>query len=334
MDEANGEESKLRRRLQEAGLSRRIVSAAWPTWWTEELSQSPSARAELRFALARRLGLEPKPLLGERVEFVWKDHARFKHLGAETLEQQQVLSSFAVSVGRILTRGVPSGRGFLGVRAEQLRADILQIRQYVDLPTLAMLSWSFAVPVVHLRVFPLETKAMHAMVVAEAMAGAIMLGRDASYPASAAFTLAHEIGHLALGHVSSGGALIDVEDPVAAMDRDREELEADAYALTLLTGSPQPDIDMGLATYNAPSLAAAVLRAGPGLGIEPGTLALCIGHQQRNWPVVMTALKFIYGKPTRLWKAVNGLANREMDWGLMGSDEQDFVRKLLDLSDG
>ncbi|RYL95534.1 hypothetical protein EWH10_21295 [Sphingobium fuliginis] len=37
----------------------------------QSLGQSPSGRAELRFAIARRLGL--RPLLGERVEFIWND---------------------------------------------------------------------------------------------------------------------------------------------------------------------------------------------------------------------------------------------------------------------
>ena len=61
--------------LRRAGISRAAIDAAWPAWWTEEAESSPSGRAELRFALARRLGLEAKPLLGERVEFIWNDEA-------------------------------------------------------------------------------------------------------------------------------------------------------------------------------------------------------------------------------------------------------------------
>lgn len=319
--------------MRQAGLSTAAINAAWPTWWSDEFAESPSAHAELRFALARKLGLAPKPLLGERVEFVWKDKARFKHLGTETEAEQQVLSSFAMSVGRLLTRTVPPGRGLRGITAEQLRESILASSRFVDLRNLAGACWGVGIPVVHLRVFPLKVKAMHAMVIGEGNAGAIMLGRDASYPAPLAFTLAHEIGHLALGHVQPGNALVDVEDPALAKDRDEEEQEADAYALTLLTGSPQPEITTELEKYNAPTLAAAVMRAGPQLRIEPGTLALCVGHAQRNWQIVMSALGFIYEQPVPVWKAINRLARSEIDWGALVDDDQDFVHALLNLDD-
>lgn len=325
--------TKLRKELRRSGLSSAAIDAAWPAWWNDELSDSPSARAELRFALARKLGLAPKPLLGERVEFVWKDRARFKHLGTETKADQQVLSSFAMSVGRLLTRTVPAGRGFRGISAEELRDSVLRSSQYVDLRTLASACWALGVPVVHLRVFPLAVKAMHAMVIGEGDVGAIMLGRDASYPAPLAFTLAHEIGHLALGHVRPGNALVEVEDPALAKERDEEEEEADAYALALLTGSPKPEITTELENYNAPTLAAAVVRAGPQHRIEPGTLALCVGHLQRNWPVVMSALGFIYPQPVAIWKAVNALARTEIDWSGLAEDDRDFVRALLNLDD-
>lgn len=74
------EASALRRRLRQAGLSDPAINAAWPAWWSDAATVSRSARVELRFALARNLGLSPKSLLGDRVEFVWKDEARFKHL--------------------------------------------------------------------------------------------------------------------------------------------------------------------------------------------------------------------------------------------------------------
>ncbi|BCH35251.1 hypothetical protein MesoLjLc_71810 [Mesorhizobium sp. L-8-10] len=330
---ADNDSDQLRKDLRRAGLSPAAIDAAWPTWWQDDLSQSPSARAELRFALARKLGLAPKPLLGERVEFVWKDKARFKHLGTESDAEREVLSSFGMSVGRLLTRAAPLGRGFSGIGAEELRASILRSNEYVDLRNLSQTCWALGVPVVHLRVFPLVVKAMHAMVVGERHVGAIMLGRDASYPALLAFTLAHEIGHLALAHVAPGSALVDIEDPIKAKEADDEEKAADEYALTLLTGSPKPEITTEMARYNHTMLTAAVTQAGPQHRIEPGTLALCVGHLQHNWPVVMSALRRIYGEPVPIWKAINTLARNEIDWSALLEDDRSFVEALLKLSD-
>ncbi len=103
--------------------------------------------------------------------------------------------------------------------------------------------------------------------------------------------------------------------------------------MSLLTGAPEPEITTELERYNAPTLAAAVMSAGPIHRIEPGTLALCVGHRQRNWAVVMSALSFIYSQPVAIWKAVNSVARAEIDWESMSEDDGDFVRALLDLDD-
>ena len=58
----------LKRRLQDVGLSGPAINAAWPRWWSEAAEASSSARAELRFSLARKLGLDPSSLLDESAE--------------------------------------------------------------------------------------------------------------------------------------------------------------------------------------------------------------------------------------------------------------------------
>lgn len=326
--------SKLFQDLQKAGFSRAALNAAWPAWWSDELASSPSGRAELRFALARRLGLSPKPLLGERVEFVWKDSARFKHLTTQGAAQQDILSSFGVSVGRLLltaTAGAPAN--LASFAAIQIRNSILNSADYVDLQHLIATCWALGVPVVQLRVFPLTKKSMHAMVVQFNGRHAILLGRDASYPAPVAFTLAHEMGHIASKHIEGASAIVDVEDPALASDRDAEEIEADEFALTLLTGSSDPLITTQFESYNAPTLADAVLKAGPRYRVEPGTLALCLAYRQKNWAVAMSALQFVYSSRKPVWREVNEVARRYIDWDALDADGAGYLRNLLNLED-
>ena len=325
--------SKLMDDLREAGLSKAVIDAAWPAWWSDEVAASPSSRAELRFALARRLGLAPKALLGERVEFVWKDTARFKHLSTQDAHQQNILNSFGVSVGRLVLNATEPGPGLAGIDAATLRDIILKDRQFVDLTSLLGTCWGLGVPVVHLRVFPLSTKSMHAMVVEADGRHAILIGRDASYPAQIAFTLAHEIGHIAQRHLEGVSALIDVEDPAQAHDLDREEIEADAFGLTILTGSDDPDIRTNLDDFNAPTLAKAVLEAGARYRIEPGTLALSLAYRRNNWPVAISSLGFVYDGPADIGKAVNSIADRSLDWSGIGADSAEYLRNLMQLDD-
>jgi len=323
-----GSEDNLINRLRKAGFSQAAIRAAWPSWWSDEAAATASGRAELRFALARRLGLEPKPLLGERVEFVWNDEALFKHLTAENASQRAALTSFGMSVGRLLLRATPGGSTEIAT-PETLRNAILSGSPFVDLGSLVATCWALKVPVIHLRVFPLDAKSMHAMVVRVDDRHAVLLGRDSSYPAPVAFTLAHELGHIMCGHLTDAPAVIDLEDPALAKDPDDQEMEADRFALTLLTGSAEPDIQTNLDSFNAPTLAAAVLDAAGRYSVEPGTLALCLAHQRRAWPVAMSALGFIYSEKKPTWREINGIADVELDWDALGDEAAHYLHNLM-----
>ena len=305
---AASDKDDLTRDLRAAGLSSKVIKAAWPSWWSDELSANPSGRAELRFALARRLGVSPRGLLGERVEFVWNDDAKFKHLTAEDEPQRSALTSFGMTIGRMLIRATPVAGSADGLDALILREAILADRPWVDLPSLLGMCWSLGIPVIHLRIFPLEAKSMHAMVVESEGRFAILLGKDAAYPAPVAFTLAHELGHALLGHLSGAQALVDLKDPALARDGDEQEEEADRFALTMLTGQPAPSFTFGKSAFNAPTLAKSAMDTGAARRIEPGTLALCVGHERRTWPVAMSSLQFIYPQKAPVWRFVNATA--------------------------
>ena len=170
---------------------------------------------------------------------------------------------------------------------------------------------------------------MHAMVVRVDDRYAILLGRDSRYPAPVAFTLAHELGHVLLGHLEGVPALAELKDPATATETDDQEYEADRFALTLLTSRPDPDIETSLPDFNAPTLAKAVSRAAPQYKIEPGTLALILAHSRGAWPVAMSALKFIYGSPRPVWRDVNSIADRQLAWDEIPIDAVEYVRSVL-----
>jgi hypothetical protein len=319
----------LRRILRDAGLSKKAIEAAWPSWWSDAAETSPSARAELRFAVARSLGLSPRSLVGERVEFVWRDRARFKHLEAGIGDTERAaLNSFGTALGRALLRATREGRGLRGVSSQELRQALLK-GGGADLASLVSACWATGIPVAYLFVSPLQRKAMHAMVVGHRGRQAILLSRKASYPALVAFTLAHEIGHIALGHVPGDDMLVDAEEPGANGLSDAEEEAANRYALEVLIGDAEPDIRINLDGFNSAELADAVLRAAPVYGIEPGTLALAVAKRWGVWPVAMTAMKFIYGGPAQVPHFINDFAARELDFDQLDADGADFVRRVL-----
>lgn len=259
---------------------------------------------------------------------MWKNEARFKHLSAADAEHEAALASFGMIIGGLVLRATPRGNSLGAIGAEELRDAILSSQNFVDLQSLLATCWALGVPVVHLRVFPLETKAMHAMVVQSEGRFAILLGRDSNYPAPIAFTLAHEIGHIAQGHVGQSPALVDM-DELDGDSSDDQEKEADTYGLTLLTGRGDPAIETNVDQFNSTMLAKAVLDAAPRYRIEPGALALCLAYRRKAWPVAMAALRLIYPEPREVWREVNSIADLQLSWDAIGPEAADYVRRIL-----
>ena len=295
-----------------------------------------SARAELSFSVARRLGLDPVSLLGaDEPRFLWREEARFKHLANEDELELAGITSFGRAVASALVAAAPPAQAAVtDMSARQLRELVLGSgRPYVDLLDLLNSSWAFGAPVVHLRVFPWPQKRMAAMTVAVNESPAILLAKDAVHPPSVAFYLAHELGHLALGHVQADRSIVDLESdgtdtPLPPGDDD-EEVAADKYALELLSGSPEPAVELAGARPNATRLADAALERAQELQIEPGTIAMLFGYSTRDWTVANGALKIIYSEEKPVWREVNRVARRELQLDRLPDDSADFVAAVI-----
>src|SRR2546425_4796403 len=117
---------QLKSRLRRFGLSEFAIDAAWPTWWSDAADASSSAQAELRFSLARKLGLDPHSLLEDAAEprFVWRKEARFKHATAEGEQERAGITSFGVALGNLLISATEIPAAAIELNPHQLRAAI------------------------------------------------------------------------------------------------------------------------------------------------------------------------------------------------------------------
>jgi hypothetical protein len=330
--------ASLRARLRRIGLSDPAIDAAWPRWWSDDAEASASARAELRFGVARRLGLDPGSLLddADAPKFLWRSEARFKGLTSEDALEQAGIASF----GRAVAAAVASATAeqpinVVGHSALDLRRRLLASgRPYVSLADLVALSWGVGVPLVHLRIYPWPQKRMAAMTVRVETRSCILLGKDAVYPAWIAFFVAHELGHIALAHLQPNEALVDLDrDTTASPLNDAEEAAADTWALELLTGQPDLRVVSADGSRSAAELARVVRTTGPELGIEPGTLALLFAHSTGSWATANAALRQIYAQPAPVWHAINRYARRELHLEDMPEDAAYFLTDVLALNE-
>lgn len=326
------ESERFRKRLKSVGLSDLAINAAWPDWWSDDADPVSSARLELRFSVARKLGLDARSVLDEEgvPRFIWRDEARFKHLSGESDLERAAISSFGRSIGALLTAGTPTGEfSLIGTSAAALRDAVLSSQSYVRLVDLLSLAWTAGVPVAYLRIFPAVRKRMAAMAVGVGERRAVLLAKDSMYPPHIAFYLSHELAHIALNHINADAAIVDMEtDALSTGSTDTEETEADRFALELLTGRPDLQL-VPKGSYNAPGLADFAIRVSTELHIEPGTFALCFGYSTGNWAVANSAMSFIYDAPRPVWNEVNRLTMSQLDLEQLPSDSGSYLTTIL-----
>src|SRR5437588_8568651 len=112
-----------------------MIKAAWPEWWSDAADASPSARLELRFSLARKLGLDARSLVDEEgvPRFVWRDEARFKNLSGESDLERAAIASFGRAVGAILIAATTARHIELSPDPISIRKSILRSSPFVGL---------------------------------------------------------------------------------------------------------------------------------------------------------------------------------------------------------
>lgn len=324
----------LKKKLHRFGLADHAVSAAWPDWWSNDAEASVSANNELRFSVARKLGLDPRSLFGdEEPRFVWKDEAKYKHFSGRNDFEFAALTSFGMSFARAVINATSDVNLVEDYTPERIRRAILARYPAVELRGLIELCWGLGIPIVHLEVFPLAAKKMCAMAVNYNGRYAILLGRQSKFPAQIAYYVAHELGHIALGHLQENAAVVEMDEILSkSEDNDDEERAADEYALALLTGSKGPLFDVNTHKFSASELAKVCLQASTEFHIEAGTIALCVGHITQEWGKIFAAMNFIYDSSQPISRTVNQVARTQLDYSRLPMDLISYIDNVMGFS--
>ncbi len=172
---------------------------------------------------------------------------------------------------------------------------------------------------------------MAAMTVRVGERPVVLLGKDSSYPASIAFYVAHEIAHIALGHLRADDLIVDLEEAALTAGGDDEEQTADAFALEVLTGSRELQVVASAAgaPATARGLAQSALERAAALRIEPGMIAQLFGYSTGEWNKANGALRHIYAQTLPVWREVNGFARTQLDLESIPADAVDFLDAVL-----
>jgi hypothetical protein len=173
-------------------------------------------------------------------------------------------------------------------------------------------------------VFPPKAKKMDGLASVRSGHYAIVLCKNARHSAWLLFILAHELGHIMRGHVSSDGVLVD--EQVERSSTDVEEKAANAFALELLTGYAESQVLPVGSRVSARALARAASQAGVHEHIDPGHLVLNCAHQMGSdfFAVANAALNLLEPHADAV-----GLVRSKMlahlDKSLLSEDTYEFI---------
>jgi IrrE N-terminal-like domain len=323
--------SRLYGRLSRAGLSRQYVrSAALPGWWDDEIASNPAGYAHGLLLLSRHLGLDLSSLQDETAP------VRLREFGPCKYKKRDDVSEDELAMCRMMaTRAAQLAAEAMELPPQTVPASPAEIRQtildsgakWVGLPELLNYCWSIGSPVLHLDHFPPNARRPDGFAARVHGRPVVILCVRKKHPAWQLFILAHELGHIARGHIVDDGALLD--DRVDEESPDAEEMEANTFAIELLTGSPNRQFRASERWPNAQELAKEGQRIGHMHMIDPGHVVLNYAHTMGPdfFAVANAALKRLEPHADAIGTIRAILADR-LDWSRLPEDSSEFLMRV------
>ena len=322
------------RSLRTVGLTRGQVSSILPDWWAPEMAKTQSGLRETALLLGRRLCLDASALLEGRVEHA-RDLSvpRYKHTVRVTEEQLRPATLIAASLAKAVVGAMPARVVALPTSASAVREQVLAQAPRVDFDSILNLCWSSGVPVIPLPNLPNGVRKMDAAAIRVGDRPVILIALRNNSKAWLSFLLAHELGHLSLGHVPTNSALVegslnDSTEFEVGTGIDRQEIEANEFANNLLSGGQsQAVVDAWPADLPPVTIATTALATSESLRTAAGHLILRYAFRTRRWPDARIALNFLSDDMDAQAGLVDRLRN-EIDTRQIGDDLSDYVRQV------
>lgn len=323
-------------RLKSIGFDRTFVrSAVLPEWWDDALAEDPTTRTQVELILSARLGI-PFPELADRdmpLSLSNQSVALFKRHSNSTEEALRPAVTLARRVASGVLRAMP-GLGApeaLGLDAERAREAALDLSPsgVVELPALVELSWRMNVPVVPILNLPNGAKKADAMALNVDGRPVIVIASGRKSSAHLQWYLAHELGHVASGHLAQGDR-IDVD--FGEGDEDRLEVDADRYATSVLFGKPSVRW-RSQRRIAGPRLAAVARQIAKDHGCAPSAFVTNYAYTMSKqgkplWGAAQNALVALGAADGGYEVLTNAIASR-IDYDLLDPDEADFVEAMV-----
>jgi hypothetical protein len=326
--------------LKELGLSRAQVRKILPTWWSPDAEKHPDGVAELCFLVSRRLSLDLSALLqGEIRQKEGVMTVAYKHRADASPQSLRASTCIATSLAQAVVAAMPKPYARIPASPDEFASFVRGVGGgVVSLASLIDACWLRGIPVIPIPNLPVGVRKMDGAVIKVGDRPSIIVSKKKSSRAWLAFIVAHEIGHIARGHVESGGSIVDVSlqeqaTYEAESSSDTQEREADAFALSLLGGEAVEEEVASWPIWASPvSLAVRARETAETFGVESGHLVLRYAFNTKRWPDAMTALRFL-SEDADAESLMKARLESNLDLDLVAEDLQDLMRQVSGMNE-
>jgi Zn-dependent peptidase ImmA (M78 family) len=287
--------------LTPLGIKRAQLRSLLPDWWEDNLASTNDGAWEFVLLVARRLSLDATALAhGQVLRTGAVTSLAYKHSKAADAGQLTGSSLIAGSLAQAIVAAVDRPYRAPSPDPRRVHAKVRELGDgTADFDSLLSFCWESGIPVVPLPNLPVGMRKMDGAALMIGSRPVIIISRRNDSKSWLSFILGHELGHIALGHLSPDSSIIDValhKESTYAVESstDPQEAQADEFSLAVLGGS---DAERAQADWSsreaAVNLAVAARERAASLGIAPGHLVLRYAFRTKRWPEAAVALRFL-----------------------------------------
>lgn len=293
MTATNSHMKSLYSKLQTVGYNPKYIHSLLPDWWDDEIAETPAGLQQASLILGQTFGV--------RAESLWTANAepelnlpqgiRFKHRENIIADDLTVACAVARSLANIVLKVFPAKPlPAFYPDASELRKHLLIGKKWITFEDVLTHCLDFGIPVIHLHHLPKKVKKMEGLAFEQSGRPVIMLTQNRPH-GFALFDLAHELGHITLGHVTDERSIVDQKIDAEADDED--ERAANRFAMELLTGDPECKIVPRGRNLTGDELATAAMLYGEKNQIDPLHIVLNYAYSKKHWGAAIIAIKLI-----------------------------------------
>ncbi|MFN4888791.1 MAG: ImmA/IrrE family metallo-endopeptidase [Pseudanabaena sp.] len=331
--------STLYDRLRKLGFNQDFIfSNGLPDWWCEEYEASGDAVLTAAAYLSRRFNLDLPSLLNPDLNPIFdaESKALFKTVKNQDANDENVKAELAVAqnlalrVAELIAYTYKCQyQSIVGMTAKEIRAAILDKYTSVTLEALLGFCHEYGIPIGHFAEFPTKVKKFFGMVTQSKGHPVIVVSLCDLSPSRLSFIIAHELGHIALGHLEDG--LIISEQNLGMLDQlDDDESAANEFAAELILG--QPDRVYYFPHYmTAEALSESAMEKSRRDRVDAGSIAWNYGwYKTSHFPVARKAAGLIE-KNSNAPQQINRYLSKSLDWDSLSNDNREFLALALGL---